>query len=133
MGAGLEEDPLRRWSPSVGAEAHPGLDDLLAQVVLVVVVDDPREVAASVRIVRGPEKMFDGAYTTGELGGPIIEQSLVLESPQGLVLLTGCAHPGIAEIVRAATRQRQRPAAARREAHVRAAARRVPPPPEPAP
>jgi len=40
-----------------------------------------------------------GVYSTGELGSGIIEQSLVLESERGLVVITGCAHPGIVEIV----------------------------------
>ena len=39
-----------------------------------------------------------GAYTTGELGGNIKEQSLVLDSERGLILITGCAHPGIVHI-----------------------------------
>jgi len=38
-------------------------------------------------------------YTSGELGGGLKEQSLVLKTCQGLVIITGCAHPGIVEIV----------------------------------
>ena len=41
-------------------------------------------------------------YTTGELGTGIIEQSLVVRTDEGLVVVTGCAHPGIVEIVRKA-------------------------------
>lgn len=44
----------------------------------------------------------DGIFTTGEISGPVNEQALVVESGRGLVILTGCAHPGIAEIVSAA-------------------------------
>ncbi len=49
--------------------------------------------------VGGPATVADGMHSTGELGSAIVEQSLVLESDPGLVLITGCAHPGIAEMV----------------------------------
>jgi 7,8-dihydropterin-6-yl-methyl-4-(beta-D-ribofuranosyl)aminobenzene 5'-phosphate synthase len=54
---------------------------------------------AQVKILREPAKLLDQVYTSGEMGGIIKEQSLVLDTPQGLVILTGCAHPGIVEIV----------------------------------
>ncbi len=41
----------------------------------------------------------EGIFTTGEMGGSIREQSLVIQTDQGLVVVTGCAHPGIVEIV----------------------------------
>jgi 7,8-dihydropterin-6-yl-methyl-4-(beta-D-ribofuranosyl)aminobenzene 5'-phosphate synthase len=40
-----------------------------------------------------------GIYTTGQMGQGVIEQALVLRTPQGLVVVTGCAHPGIVETV----------------------------------
>jgi 7,8-dihydropterin-6-yl-methyl-4-(beta-D-ribofuranosyl)aminobenzene 5'-phosphate synthase len=36
------------------------------------------------------------------MGSAIIEQSLVIETSEGLVVITGCAHPGIVGIVSAA-------------------------------
>jgi 7,8-dihydropterin-6-yl-methyl-4-(beta-D-ribofuranosyl)aminobenzene 5'-phosphate synthase len=41
----------------------------------------------------------DGVRTTGELGTTIVEQALIIETRRGLIMLTGCAHPGIVEIV----------------------------------
>lgn len=41
-----------------------------------------------------------GVWSTGELGEGIREQSLVVETELGLVLVTGCAHPGIVHIAR---------------------------------
>ncbi len=38
-------------------------------------------------------------FSAGELKGNIPEQSLVVLSSQGLVIITGCAHPGIVRIV----------------------------------
>lgn len=51
------------------------------------------------REVAAPQKVFDHVYTTGELGSWIIEQSLIIQTPKGLVIVTGCAHPGVAQIV----------------------------------
>jgi len=41
-------------------------------------------------------------YSTGELGGFIKEQSLIIKTSKGLVVITGCAHPGIVNIVKKA-------------------------------
>lgn len=41
-------------------------------------------------------------FTTGEMGTSIKEQSLVVRSKKGLVVVTGCAHPGVVNIVRRA-------------------------------
>lgn len=38
--------------------------------------------------------------TTGELGTSIKEQSLLVKTSKGLVVITGCAHPGIVDIVK---------------------------------
>ncbi len=49
--------------------------------------------------VNGPAEICDLVHTTGELGGDIKEQSLALETENGIVVVTGCAHPGIQEIM----------------------------------
>jgi 7,8-dihydropterin-6-yl-methyl-4-(beta-D-ribofuranosyl)aminobenzene 5'-phosphate synthase len=47
-----------------------------------------------------PGQIFtDGVWTTGDVGGSIPEQSLVIQTVQGLVIITGCAHPGIVNIL----------------------------------
>jgi 7,8-dihydropterin-6-yl-methyl-4-(beta-D-ribofuranosyl)aminobenzene 5'-phosphate synthase len=45
-------------------------------------------------------KISNCLYTTGELYGPPEEQSLVIKMGKGLILITGCAHPGILNIIR---------------------------------
>lgn len=45
------------------------------------------------------QEILPGFYSTGELGTAILEQSLVIRANQGLVIITGCAHPGIVDIV----------------------------------
>ncbi len=49
-----------------------------------------------------PRKISDFIYTTGELLGPPVEQSLIIDSKKGLIVITGCAHPGIVNIVKKA-------------------------------
>jgi 7,8-dihydropterin-6-yl-methyl-4-(beta-D-ribofuranosyl)aminobenzene 5'-phosphate synthase len=58
---------------------------------------------ATVMEVSGPRDITPGVHTTGELGLMTKEQSLVLETEGGVVVLTGCAHPGLENIVEAAT------------------------------
>jgi 7,8-dihydropterin-6-yl-methyl-4-(beta-D-ribofuranosyl)aminobenzene 5'-phosphate synthase len=51
----------------------------------------------------------DRISTTGELDGGIPEQALIVETSRGLVILTGCAHPGVAHIVARAMALRSQP------------------------
>jgi 7,8-dihydropterin-6-yl-methyl-4-(beta-D-ribofuranosyl)aminobenzene 5'-phosphate synthase len=44
----------------------------------------------------------DGILTTGEIKGNIPEQALLVRTENGLVIVTGCAHPGIVRIVESA-------------------------------
>ncbi len=39
-----------------------------------------------------------GVFTTGCLKGPVPEAGLIIKTPAGPVLVTGCAHPGILEM-----------------------------------
>jgi 7,8-dihydropterin-6-yl-methyl-4-(beta-D-ribofuranosyl)aminobenzene 5'-phosphate synthase len=50
--------------------------------------------------VTDPVEILSGVHTTGEVGSRIVEQALVVETGAGLVVVTGCAHPGVAEMVR---------------------------------
>ncbi len=66
----------------------------------------------SVNVIEAKEglKIKEGIYTTGELEGEskgeiIYEQSLVIKSSKGLVVVTGCAHPGITNIVNSVKKQ----------------------------
>ncbi len=57
---------------------------------------------AKYKDVKGQEKIYEGIYSTGEMGTFIKEQSLILETKKGLVIITGCAHPGIVDIIKKA-------------------------------
>jgi 7,8-dihydropterin-6-yl-methyl-4-(beta-D-ribofuranosyl)aminobenzene 5'-phosphate synthase len=43
-----------------------------------------------------------GIYSTGEMDHGIKEQSLIINTSKGMILVTGCAHPGIVEIIKKA-------------------------------
>jgi 7,8-dihydropterin-6-yl-methyl-4-(beta-D-ribofuranosyl)aminobenzene 5'-phosphate synthase len=52
--------------------------------------------------VSEPKAIADRMRTTGELGTAIVEQALMVETERGLIVITGCAHPGVVEIGRQA-------------------------------
>jgi len=52
--------------------------------------------------VHNPIKICEDVYSTGELGIFIKEESLIIRTSKGLVAITGCAHPGVVEIVKRA-------------------------------
>ena len=56
---------------------------------------------ASVVDVYNPAEISSGVYSTGELETNIgiKEQSLIIVTEKGLVIITGCSHPGIVNIV----------------------------------
>lgn len=91
-----------------------GLDALLASndhLVVYVPASFAMEISrlvggrAGVVEVSGPMEIIEGVHTTGEMGTSVVEQSLIVETARGLVVVTGCAHPGIVEIVRRAAAQ----------------------------
>ena len=52
--------------------------------------------------VSGPQKIVRGVWTTGELGKEIKEQSLVVKTKRGHLVIVGCSHPGVRRILTAA-------------------------------
>ena len=54
---------------------------------------------STVREVTNFQEICEGAYTSGIIEGWIKEQSLILNTGKGLILITGCAHPRIVKII----------------------------------
>jgi 7,8-dihydropterin-6-yl-methyl-4-(beta-D-ribofuranosyl)aminobenzene 5'-phosphate synthase len=81
-----------------------GLSDFLAvnpvKVYVPASFSKPQS-ARDVVKVKEPLRMHENIFSTGELGG--IEQSLVVKTEQGVVVIAGCSHPGVGEILRAAS------------------------------
>jgi len=61
-----------------------------------------REKAVLVEVNK-PVKISKGIFSTGKLSNSIDEQSLALETGKGVVVLTGCSHPGLEKILEKAS------------------------------
>ena len=59
--------------------------------------------------VTAPTAVVPGVMTGGEVGTAIPEQALVVDTDPGLVVIVGCAHPGIIEMLRRISSERGRP------------------------
>lgn len=51
-------------------------------------------------LVNEPAKICENLYSSGEFDFQIPEHALVLNTKQGLVVMTGCSHPGIVEMLK---------------------------------
>jgi len=61
-----------------------------------------RKYGAEVIEVKKPMEICAGIYSTGELGTWVKEQSLIINTEKGLIVITGCAHPGVVKIINTA-------------------------------
>ena len=64
--------------------------------------DDIRKYEAKVIEVEQSLKICEDVYSTGQFGIWIKEQSLIVRTDKGLLIITGCAHPGIVKTVNTA-------------------------------
>ena len=48
--------------------------------------------------IAGPQQLIDGIHSTGEMGNTVREQALIIDTQQGLIVITGCAHPNVADM-----------------------------------
>ena len=55
---------------------------------------------AKMEEIKEAREIYSGVYTTGELNNGVKEQSLIIKTTRGLVVVTGCAHPGIVNITK---------------------------------
>lgn len=78
-----------RLTVSAPRAAAPSIAKGLPRKALVLGEDGPRDLAIDIG-------------TTGDLGGDIPEQALLLWTGEGTVVLTGCGHPGLTALVGAA-------------------------------
>jgi 7,8-dihydropterin-6-yl-methyl-4-(beta-D-ribofuranosyl)aminobenzene 5'-phosphate synthase len=58
-----------------------------------------RTTGAAVIEVTGATEILPGLWSTGQMGTDIVEQALVARTERGLVVVTGCAHPGVDKMV----------------------------------
>lgn len=70
--------------------------------------DNVQDSGAKVVEVEKSMKICENVYSTGQLGRWIREQSLIVRTEAGLIVMAGCAHPGILKIVNPVRSSRQR-------------------------
>jgi 7,8-dihydropterin-6-yl-methyl-4-(beta-D-ribofuranosyl)aminobenzene 5'-phosphate synthase len=46
-----------------------------------------------------PVEICAGVYSTGLMGGGVKEQGLIIQTEKGFIVITGCAHPGVVQMV----------------------------------
>jgi 7,8-dihydropterin-6-yl-methyl-4-(beta-D-ribofuranosyl)aminobenzene 5'-phosphate synthase len=63
----------------------------------------------AVETVSGPRQLLDRMHSTGEMGSAIKEQALIVDTTAGLVIITGCAHPNVADMAERAQRYLGKP------------------------
>ena len=61
--------------------------------------DDIKKTGAEVVRVDRPYQICSNVHLTGEMQGKVAEQSLFINTPAGIIVITGCSHPGIVEIL----------------------------------
>jgi 7,8-dihydropterin-6-yl-methyl-4-(beta-D-ribofuranosyl)aminobenzene 5'-phosphate synthase len=64
--------------------------------------DDIKKFGTKIVETGKPVKICKDVFSTGELGTSIKEQSLIVHTKRGSVVITGCAHPGIVTIIKKA-------------------------------
>ncbi len=73
--------------------------------------EEPFRRAAALKMtpnrVKGPFEVVPGIHSTGIVEGLPSEQSLAIETSQGVVMLVGCSHPGIVKLVETVESQRK--------------------------
>lgn len=84
-----EAEDVRIWAPQdMEGYLRPRLKGMKAELIP----------------VRGPRKLGEGLWSTGAMGRAVKEHGLVVATGRGPVLITGCAHPGIARMAARAAR-----------------------------
>lgn len=56
-----------------------------------------------------PMQIDNGVFLTGAMGQGMKEQGLIINTPLGLILVAGCSHPGIVNMIRHAKEMLNRP------------------------
>ena len=62
-------------------------------------IQEVKGAGAKVLIPDAPVEICKGVYLTGPMGEQIIEQSMIVDTAEGTVVVTGCSHPGIVNII----------------------------------
>ena len=84
-------------------ELNSGIDIIAPSSLSKLWIKDLKSMVNRVTVVaENGFAFFDDIYTTGMMGDEVTEQSLIIDSDEGLIVITGCAHSGIVEIAKRA-------------------------------
>jgi len=61
-------------------------------------IESAEKYASKVIRTTEPHKICANVYTTGVTGDRIPEQALIIQTDAGLIVITGCGHPGVVEL-----------------------------------
>jgi len=61
-----------------------------------------KRLGAEIETVAGPRQLLNSVHSTGEMNHGIKEQALIVDTSRGLVVITGCAHPNVADMAKQA-------------------------------
>jgi 7,8-dihydropterin-6-yl-methyl-4-(beta-D-ribofuranosyl)aminobenzene 5'-phosphate synthase len=71
-------------------------------------VSDVQQSAKETAVVSRTTEICDGTLVFGPMGDRIVEQALVVDTKKGLVIITGCSHPGVVSIAKKAKNELKR-------------------------
>ncbi|MCD6345936.1 MAG: MBL fold metallo-hydrolase [Bacteroidales bacterium] len=85
-------------------EQNPRLHLFVPESLSTHLIHDVRKQVREVTVINHQAaQLFDHVYSTGTMNKEYIgEQSMIIDTQKGLVVITGCAHPGIVTIARKA-------------------------------
>ncbi len=83
-------------------QANPSVPVFLAAEFSEATKNIVTSAGGTLMLTRGSTQIAPGVHTIGPLGTRIREQSLAVKTADGIVIVTGCSHPGLTSIVRTA-------------------------------
>lgn len=92
-------------------EANPHLDLVTPHSLSKHLINDLRKLCKTVTVVdKAPIRLLSCVWSTGTMS-EVGEESLVIDTEKGLIVVTGCAHPGIVSIAERAVEILEKPIA----------------------
>ena len=79
--------------------ANPQITVYTPQAFSARLKEQVRAAGATLVEVSHPVQILPGLYSTGQMGTGPVEQALVAKTEKGLIVVCGCAHPGVDEMV----------------------------------